>query len=474
MKLSRREAFVALGGATLLAGCNPVSGQMRKLEQTSLPAPTKADDEAVAVLNRFGFGPSPRDLEAVRKKGVDDWFESQLSPSDDEPAMLGYQLQRLDINSFGPWDLRDWKEEAIVEQLQQAAVLRAVYSPWQVRERLCDFWTNHFNIYARKGLAAYRKPMDEREVVRKNVLGKFPEMVRASAHSAAMLVYLDQQNSNANQANENYARELMELHTLGVHGGYTQEDVMEVARCFTGWSEERGFLQRKGAFVFLSDRHDNGEKTVLGHKIPAGGGVEDGEKVIQIVTEHPATSKYIASKMCRYFLGEEGSAHEDAVAEIYRETGGDIKAMMRSIFGAFKSSKNTVLKRPFDYVVSAMRATDAASTAGKGVLDHMASMGQALYLWPMPDGYPVDTTSWTGSMLARWNFALALTSGEIGGTSVNLKKLTANLDGSKAAQAVFVCDSSHPAIRRLSEIVAGFELPEQVALCLASPEFQWK
>lgn len=474
MKLTRREAFVALGGATVLTGCARIAGQGRNMSRKPLAPIQKSDDEAVAVLNRFGFGPSPSDLAEVREKGVENWFAEQLDPTDEEPLHLGYMLQRLDINHLAPYDLRDWKEEAIVTQLQQASLLRAVYSPWQVRERMCDFWSNHFNIYARKGLAAYRKPMDDREVIRKNALGSFPEMVRASAQSTAMLVYLDQQNSSSANPNENYARELLELHTLGVHGGYTQKDVMEVARCFTGWTEERRILRKKGAFRFREDLHDDGEKVVLGEVIPAGGGVEDGYRVIDIVTSHPSTAQFLAGKLCKYFLGESGVVYEGRVAATYQETRGDIKEMVKTLYECFQEDSRAVVKRPFDYVASALRATDATTDGGSAVLAHLADMGQPLFLWPMPDGYPVDTASWTGSMLARWNFATELTSNSISGTNVDLKRLTAKLEAPQALQATFATTTDDARVQRLEPVVHDLDLAEQTAVCLASPEFQWK
>lgn len=474
MKLSRREAFVALGGATLLTGCSRLSGQAHNLERRPALPPEPKDDLAVAVLDRFGFGANANDLEKIRKVGVETWFESQLDPTDDEPAQLGFMLQRLDINNFGPYDLRDWKEDAIVAQLEQAALLRAVYSPWQVRERLCDFWTNHFNIFAHKGLAAYRKPMDEKNVVRAHALGNFPDMVRASAHSSAMLVFLDQQNSNYLKPNENYARELMELHTLGVNGGYTQQDVMEVARCFTGWTEERRFLQKKGSFRFRPELHDNNAKTVLGHTIPAGGGEADGDMVVNIVTSHPSAAKFIAGKLCTYFLGDNGDKVAPKIAKTYQETRGDIKAMMRDIFKAFVADPRPVVKRPLDFVASSLRALDASTDAGPQVQKYIADMGQPLYQWPMPDGFPVDTSSWTGSMLARWNFATALTNGSIPGTTIDLKLLDKNLDGQRALKSVYHADDSHKTVEQLASLTQGLTLVEQTALALCAPEFQWK
>ena len=474
MKLSRREALLAAGGTVFLTGCSTMAVRTRDFNRQPLTPYQKSDDTAVAALNRFGFGPNGPDVQRIRTGGVNQWFASQLMPTEEEPGHLQVMVDRLDIYHFSPYDLRSFKEETIVSQLQQAALLRSVYSPWQVRERMCDFWTNHFNIFAKKGLAAYRKPMDEKEVIRKHALGKFPDMVRASAESSAMLVYLDQQNSHYAQPNENYARELLELHTMGVDGGYTQEDVMEVARCFTGWTEERRFMHPKGKFRFREELHDDGEKTVLGQTIPAGGGVEDGRKVIEIVTSHPSTARFIARKLCRYFLGEDSADVEPTVAETYRSTGGDIPSMLRDVFEAFQERSDAVVKRPFDYVASALRATDATTDGNRAILEHLADMGQPLYLWPMPDGYPVDTSSWTGSMLARWNFASALIGNSIGGTNVDLEKLTAELESHSAAQSVFALTKDQASTHPLTASLNGLSLQEQFAVCLASPEFQWK
>ena len=197
-------------------------------EDLSLPSGNV--DTTVRLLNRAGFGPTPGQVAQVKAMGHEVWLNAQFARSSPEDYRLQAQLMRLDVLRIDGMELRDINEDLLVRQLNQAALLRGIYSGDQVYERMVDFWTNHFNIYARKGLAAYRKAMDEKTVVRDHALGKFPHMLRASAHSPAMLAYLDNQFSRKEAPNENYARELMELHTLGVHGGYTQRDVREVAR----------------------------------------------------------------------------------------------------------------------------------------------------------------------------------------------------------------------------------------------------
>lgn len=301
-----------------------------------------------------------------------------------------------------------------------------------------DFWANHFNIYGRKFLAAYRIPADQAGVIQTHALGSFPEMLTASAHSTAMLLYLDNQLNIEGVPNENYARELMELHSLGVHGGYTQRDVREVARCFTGWTMETRLLRPRGRFRFDPDLHDDGEKLVLGHKIGAGGGKADGERVLEILATHPATAHHISGKLCRHFLGDEDTGRSD-VEKAYLRSSGNVSEMLSVIFAQEAIlSGPPIAKRPFDFVVSSLRAVNASTNGEKPLQNYLDQMGQPLYQWPMPDGYPDKTSAWTGSLLGRWNFAMALCSDSIPGTRVAL--------------------TDH----------------EEVALRLCQPSFQWR
>lgn len=472
MALTRREAIAALSGAAVLTGCSRLTGFVDRRTKEPMAPPQLSDEPAVKLTNRFGFGPEAEQIEEIRRKGCDKWFDLQLLPDEEEPIALAVQLENLEINHLGPYDLRDWPEDAIHGQLEQAAILRAVYSPWQVRERLVDFWSNHFNIYAKKGLGAYRKTMDEQTVIRKHVLGKFPDMVKASSRSSAMLLYLDQQNSTYENPNENYARELLELHTLGVNGGYTQKDVMEVARCFTGYTEERRFLRKKGAFRFRDELHDHGKKVVLGQVIEPGGGLSDGDKVIDIVTSHPATAKHIATKLCLYFLGHAQEESVKKVSDTYLETGGDIRSMMRDLYQEFQSQPSVpIIKRPFDYLVSSMRALNA-TTDGKQVRQQLKEMGQPLYMWPMPDGYPIDTSSWKGSLLARWNFACDLLANAIPGTKVDMNRHTEFLKQG-SMESVFHMPSQEIPSDIKSE-AAKLKALSRYALALSSEEFQWR
>src|SRR5438270_3303218 len=322
MNPTRRDCLkigLVAGVGAGLSGCAVVSRQVSRSETIGV-----ATADEARLLNRVGFGHSAESVAALRKQGSDGYIAEQLLGVANEPLDLLLQLNRLDVLQLEPSDLQDLPSGAVLGQLQQAAILYAVYSPNQLRERMVDFWTNHFNIYGRKGNVVFAKGPEEGRIIRKHALGSFPEMLNAMAHSPAMLEYLDNQKNRKGVANENYARELMELHTLGIHGGYTQRDVQEVARCFTGWTIEDRFLHARGQFRFDPERHDDGEKTVLGMRIPAGGGQADGEKVLQILAEHPATARFVATKLSGYFLGETSSLCVDKMAARYASTNGAI------------------------------------------------------------------------------------------------------------------------------------------------------
>lgn len=475
MNLTRRDALAALAGvgALSLTGCSRLADGARLASQGPLTPPQADDDPVRRAVNKFTFGARPGEAADLRVQDLDDWFESQLNLTE-EPASLQLMLGRQEIHQLSPYDLRDLPLETVLAQIQQAGLLRAIYSSNQVHERLVDFWNNHFNIFGRKGMAAYRIPLNERQVVRANALGQFPRMVEASAKSAAMLVFLDQQNSNPRQPNENYARELMELHTLGVDGGYTQRDVMEVARCFTGWTEERGFLRAKGSFKFEPSLHDSGAKVVLGEQISAGGGVSDGERVVQLVATHPSTARHISRKLCRFFLGEMGVERvAPEVEKTFTASEGDIKAMMRTLWQGYRRHQDwaPTLKRPLDFIASSLRALDANTDAGLALQRHLMAMGQPLHQWPMPDGYPDATASWTGSLLARWNFAADLAANRIPGTTIHLPGLVQRGMPAHAPGLVAHRPDLSPSLART---LAGLDLNEQVGLMLAAPEFQWR
>lgn len=457
--LNRRQFLLGTGlvAGLTVGGCAPIVQRVagrKRAEDITLPK--RGGSEAHRYLHRAAFGPIPGEPRRFVAMGRDAYVNEQLAPTDDDDPALTFLLSRLDTMRVSSAELRDLPEGHVMRQLRQAAILRAVYSRWQVRERMVDFWTNHFNIFAFKGDGAYRKNVDDLNVVRANALGKFPDMVRASARSSAMLTYLDNQVNRKGVPNENYARELLELHTLGVYGGYTQKDVSEVARCLTGWTIENRFLRPRDQFLFDPGAHDDGAKVVLGQRIPGGGGIKDGDRVIDIVTQHPSCAKFISTKLCRFFLGEQGAALQPRVEAAYVESKGDIQAMLHPIlFSDAMTEGEPVLKRPYDYLISSLRAVDAQTDAGDALQNHLDAMGQPLFGWPMPDGYPDRTAAWTGTLLARWNFAHQLVNNEIGGTRINTDGLA----------------PYEPLVR--GEGDGGTTLDEAAAL-LASPEFQWR
>jgi uncharacterized protein (DUF1800 family) len=304
----------------------------------------------------------------------------------------------------------------------------AVYSKRQLREVMVELWTDHLNVAIGKSLCRHLKPTDEREVVRKHALGRFRELLGASAKSPAMLVYLDgtlnQKTHPAEKPNENYARELLELHALGVDGGYTQKDVMEAARCLTGWVVRERWAP--GNVEFVANRHDDGEKLVLGQRIGRGGGAADLERLLDIVVAHPSCARHVSRKLCRWFVADDPPAALVArTADSFVATRGNLTSLVRGVLRSpeFAAGSAGRLKRPFRFVVSALRALAADTHGRRPLLGELARMGQVPYRHPTPDGYPLEASPWLGTLLPRWGFALALVEGRIGHTRLDLARL---------------------------------------------------
>ncbi len=402
------------------------------------------------------------------------------------------------------------RPQRIMADLHASRILRAVYSERQLQEVMVDFWTNHFNVFAGKGADRWLLPAYDRDTIRPNAMGKFSTLLQATAQSPAMLFYLDNFQSvspNMGQRlrapqqrkrgiNENYARELMELHTLGVDGGYTQKDVQEVARCFTGWTifQPRGGAtavnallgeggqRNAGTFFFNARTHDDGEKTVLGHKIPAGGGIKDGLLVLDILARHPSTAKFIATKLVRYFVADNPPpALVDRVAGAFTKSDGDIRETLKAIFFSpeFNSTAayRAKIKRPFELVISAIRALGADTNGGPGTHQWIARMGEPLYGFQTPNGYSDAAESWvnTGGLLERMNFGLALANNRIPGTRVNLAKL--NGDQAKVIDEylkTLLAGEISAATREtlLKQLAQNDPASKVVGLILGTPEFQ--
>jgi uncharacterized protein (DUF1800 family) len=418
---------------------------------------------------------------------LDGWLEEQLTPERiEESAAVGWRLWRLDSLQVDTDCRFDIPKEQVQAELQQAAVVQAVYSGRQLQEVMVDFWTDHFNVSQLKGNSAFLKTTEDLEVIRKHALGKFRDLLWASAKSPAMLYFLDNARNTSSAGNENYARELMELHTLGVDGGYSQRDVQEVARCFTGWSMHDEGSWRSGEFVYRPEAHDDGPRRVLGRSVPAGLGERQGERVLELLAGHPATARFIARKLCRRFIADEGEAPEGLVerlAATFRRTDGDMRQVLGTLLRSdeFRCGTSRKLKRPLDFTVSALRAVNA-DTNGRGALEHLRRMGQAPYQWAMPNGYPDRAAAWLPSLLARWNFALALVSGQVDETKVDLpglmRRAGARTPGeqSRALQVAILgkvgTDAGAPELERLVQGADG--LAQGAALLLSSPGFQWR
>lgn len=336
-------------------------------------------------------------------------------------------------------ELANGPQQVVARDLAEGKLLRAVYSNRQLGEVLDDFWFNHFNIFLDKGADRYLVTEYERAVIRPHVLGKFRDLLEATAKSPAMLFYLDNWQSvgpNAPQLrgrkgsrglNENYGRELLELHTLGVDGGYTQHDVTEAARCFTGWTINQP--QSGGTFVFNKRVHDDGDKVVLGVKIPAGGGESDGEKLLDIVARHPSTAHFISKKLAMRFVADDPPASlVDRMAQTFLKTDGDLREVMQTMLkskefwseGAYRSK----MKSPLEMVASAVRALNGDVDYGFPLVNQVAQLGQPLYRKQEPTGYSNSSQEWlsAGGLLARMNFALQLAGNRVPGVKVDATK----------------------------------------------------
>ncbi|HXJ79838.1 MAG TPA: DUF1800 domain-containing protein [Candidatus Methylomirabilis sp.] len=512
------------------------------------------DQRILHVLNRLGYGPRPGDLERVKRMGLAAYIERQLDPgsipdSTTDQALAEYRTLTLSAavlvheyprlppevqrkSASGEMSPRDVAEAypperrayRILTEMQAAKLTRAVLSERQLEEVMVDFWLNHFNVFAHKGPIVWMLPSYERDAIRPHALGRFRDLVAATARHPAMLFYLDNwtnvrrdtmimQGPNRGRMgglNENYARELMELHTLGVDGGYSQEDVIEVARCFTGWSIDRP--QQGGGFVFRPRAHDRDAKRVLGNVVPAGGGEQDGMRVIDLLARQPSTARFVSTKLVRRFVSDDPPrALVDRAAATFLQSDGDIRAVLVTIFlsDEFFSAQayHAKIKTPLEAVASATRAvgarvapspspTGALSGGAISLARQVAKLGEPLYESQPPTGYPDRAEAWvnTGALLGRMNFALALAQNRLSGVRVDLgpavatadrsqpeqvldRLIAATLNGEVSAQtrAILMAQLESPEITRVRDydsVPRSTDVEKLAALVLGSPEFQ--
>ncbi|MCI0556452.1 MAG: DUF1800 domain-containing protein, partial [Anaerolineae bacterium] len=374
------------------------------------------------------FGPRVEERARFAEIGLQAYIEEQLafeSINDFDCELLlnpfkTLQMEANEIEAVTNQLFEGYDRERPANELRQGTLLRQIYSKRQLYELMVEFWSDHFNIFIEKGNCFYLKTVDDREVIRKHALGSFHDLVWASAHSPAMMIYLDNQANEKGAPNENYARELMELHTLGVDGGYTQQDVMELARCLTGWNVKDHFWL--GDFVFKEDLHDTGTKNVLGLTIP-NAGIKEAEQVIEMLVTHPSTARFIATKLTRRFIADDPpQVIIEKAAQTFLNTNGDIKSVLRVILLDGLPLAQPKYKRPANFVTSAIRMTNT-ETDTTALHDYLLRMGQLYFSWPTPDGYPDVSTPWQNNLMPRWQFAFELIRNEINGTRHNLNAL---------------------------------------------------
>ena len=467
-----------------------------------MSAPLTDEQKTIHLLNRISFGPTAREVQRVDRIGIHAYLNEQLAPDSIADAAVEEKvagLKTIRMNSRELFELypppKIAKEAGmatggamntprfVVFELQQARLLRAVDSQRQLYEVMVDFWSNHFNVFAAKGADRWLMTAYDRDTIRPHALGKFRDLLLATAQSPAMLFYLDNWLSVSPQVpaarapanvrrrgiNENYAREIMELHTLGVEGGYTQRDVHEIARCFTGWTLRRP--RGDAEFYFDPRLHDPGAKTVLGTRI-ASGGMEDGLRVIELLARHPATAKFIATKLVRRFVADDPPpALVERATDAFRRSDGDIRTVLQTIVAGPEFFSPEVylakVKKPIEYVASALRVMEAETRVTPQLLRYVGRMGEPLFLAQPPTGYPDVGASWISSdmLLTRMNFAIDLVANRIDGARVqsqaapDLQRFT----------RVIAPDSLSPATRAALAESTG---SDRLALLLAAPEFQ--
>src|SRR5438132_8826232 len=425
----RRPLLYAL--PLVLAGC---AGAPRQPSLEPIAWPDDSPALQLQVLNRVSWGASRSSAAEIARLGTGGWLTAQLRPS---PATLPADIQarvdemtisRRSLADLGadlesrrralqkaPADERKAERQALNEDLQRLAreaqtrmLLRALYSPNQLEEQLTWFWLNHFNVFQYKGpLRALVADYEER-AIRPQALGRFRELLGATARHPAMLIYLDNARNSAGRINENYARELMELHTLGVDGGYTQSDVEALARILTGWSLDLagGELSR-----FYPRRHDFGDKVLLGRTI-RGRGAAELDEALDILARHPSTARFVSRKLATFLVADEPpAALVERMAQTFSASDGDIAQVLRTLFVSpeFRASLGGKFKDPQHYALSALRLVldQRPLPDAQPVIGALARMGEPLYARATPDGYPLERTAWAspGQLATRFEIA---------------------------------------------------------------------
>ncbi len=494
-KMSRRRflQLAGLGVATaVLQGCAPIYTHLAGGPTSLTEWPDWQQEPTFPLLKRVTFGPTLAERTAVLEMGLAGWLEEQLAYEQIDDQAAEIRLRPYDIIEQDADYLLMWDPAEVQRPFKQATFLRRVHSRCQLYEMMVHFWTDHFNMAISKDEVWALKPVDDRLVIRPHALGNFGDLLYASATSPAMLTYLDNQANIKAWPNENYAREVMELHTLGVDSGYTQQDVMELARMLTGWSvQEHGWW---GEFAFVETNHDPTAKQWLGQDV-APAGQDEATAALQTLATHPQTGRFLATKLVRRFICDwpERDAPElvEKTAAAFNKTGGDIRAMLRVVLldglVNWPGSLPPKFKRPIDFVTSAMRQLAIETDGGQSVQEELTAMGQADYEWPTPDGPPDVADAWQRNLLPRWRFATQLTHNVYAGTQWNwspvlLEKMAQPADLVDALGFLLLGDAPNVASRQamLSALTPeqmtdlATAVPILTAGMLASPAFQWR
>jgi uncharacterized protein (DUF1800 family) len=499
---SRRKFFVTAAAAAMVLSTREAKAQSIRRAKRKLPEPVRGVSLALAqaasppdaqlavwrdpvarLVRRATLGITKEELVRAQKLGFAKYLDEQLKPSViDDRAVAAFVATNYPTVGMTPDNLKGADQNKVMTEIQEATLYRAAFSKRQLYERMVEFWSDHFNIDRDK--VGNLKVTDDRDVIRKHALGKFPLMLKASAHSAAMMNYLDQTQSRRGNINENYAREIMELHSVGVDGGYTQQDVNELARVLTGWT-----ASGNGIFTYDPQIHDFGPKSVLGKTIPAtapGSGLAgkgEADAVIASLALHPKTANYIATKLTKFLLQYDPTdAMVAAVAAEFTKTQGDIPAMIRVILTEPNlMSAPPKYKRPFHFAVSAVRALGPSVTSTGVVRNMIDSMGHSLFNWDTPDGYPDRMEFWSGLVLSRWNSATSI-AGQTG-TTFNFDVTpfvgtTAESGADLIVERLFGGEVPVSFKTRLADYLRPSptntgRVREAVSLALSSSQFQW-
>ena len=477
---TRRAFFGAL--SALATSAATAEAQLRT---PTTNRPTVLPDAELKLLRRITNGLTAQSVSDVHGLGYHGYIEWQLNPEAIDDSECDQKLMAYPFISLPTPQLYAQDSGAVQTQLIESTILRAIYSKRQLQEKMVEFWTDHFNTDI--NTVGILKVADVRDVLRGFALTTFMQMLHRQASSPAMMNRLNTQQNSRTNPNQNFAREVMELHTLGVNGGYTQQDVVEVARCFTGWRYVNTTNDpNRGLFFFNQNVHDNGTKLVLGHTITSNG-VNEGMTVLQILSAHPSTHRFVSRKLLRWFVEYEPSdAMVTDVAEVFRQTNGDIKAVLRRVL-AFENVRwaPPLFKRPLHYIASAIRALNGNVTRYDSLrFNWLSGMGHIPFNWNPPNGYPHAFEYWGTLVLPRWNFAASLPAGSVGGVVVDN---TALIAGASTAQRIAdridmtlfggemppADKTALVAYLRPDPVTSNTRIRDAIGLAIGSPAFHW-